>query len=102
MKNISTRALVYACHTAIWFVALITVAAERSSAVKNLLASLTGHHWTAKGSIALALFILVSLVFAKKEDPQDVSGLVKGVLVSAVSGALVIFVFYLLHYFGKA
>ena len=102
MKNFSIRSLVYACHVAIWFVALITVAAERSSAVKQFLAGPSGHHWTTKGGIALVLFILVTLVFAKKEDPQDVSGLVKGVLVSALSAALVIFFFYLLHYFGNA
>lgn len=102
MMNISIRALAYACHAVIWFVAIITVAAEVSPAAKELLTSLSGHHWTTKGGVALVIFILVSLLFAKKEDPEDLSGLVKGVLTSAVLSALVIFVFYLLHYFGKA
>lgn len=102
MKNISIRARVYACHATIWFVALITVAAERSPAVKAFLTSLSGHHWTTKSGSALILFFIVSLLFSRKEDPDDVTGLVKGVLFSALAAAMVIFLFYLLHYLGKA
>lgn len=101
MKNISTRALVYATHCAIWFVALITVAAETLPAVKELLARLSGHHWTSKSGIALVLFVITAMLFARKKDPKDVSGLVLGVLASTILAGLVIFVFYLLHYLGK-
>ena len=85
-----------------WSVAILTVAAERSPAVKNFLAGLTGHHWTSKSIIALALFFVVSFVFAGKTDPDNLTGPVKAVMVSAMAATLVIFVFYTLHYLGVA
>jgi hypothetical protein len=102
MSRFSIRALAYATHAAIWFVALVTVAAERSSSVKGLLEGLTGHHWTAKGVISMAIFFAVAFLFAKKEDPQDLSKLIRGVLISVVLGAMTIFGFYVLHYYGFA
>jgi hypothetical protein len=102
MSRFSIRSLAYASHAAIWFVTLITVAAERSAAVKSFLAGLSGHHWTAKSIIALLLFFATALIFANKEDPQDVGGLITAVLASAILGALAIFVFYLLHFYGLA
>jgi hypothetical protein len=102
MNRFSIKALVYATHAAIWLVTLLTIAAERHAAVKNFLAGLTGHHWTAKGILALIFFVVVAFVFAKKEDPDDVTGLVRGVLISAVLGPITIFVFYTLHFYGLA
>jgi asparagine N-glycosylation enzyme membrane subunit Stt3 len=95
MKKFSIKALAYACHAVIWFVVVITIAAETAVPVKNFLTGLTGHHWTAKGLISLLIFFMVAFVFANKEDPEDVTGLVRGVLISAVLGTAVIFIFYL-------
>jgi len=97
MNKFSIKALAYACHVVIWFVAIITIATELAGPVKGFLTGLTGHHWTAKGIISFAIFFSVAFIFAKKEDPVDVTGLVRGVLISAVLGAITIFVFYLLH-----
>ena len=96
MNRFSIKALAYACQAVIWFVVIITIATELAEPVKGFLAGLTGHHWTAKGVISLVLFFAVAFIFAKKEDPVDVTALVRGVLVSAVLGAITIFVFYLL------
>jgi len=96
MNRFSIKALAYACQVVIWFVVIITIATELAEPVKAFLAGLTGHHWTAKGVISLVLFFVVAFVFSKKEDPVDVTGLVRGVLISAVLGAVTIFVFYLL------
>ena len=96
MNRFSIRALAYACHAVIWFVAIITIAAELAEPVKGFLAGLTGHHWAAKGIISLVTFFTVAFVFAKTKDPGDVTGLIRGVLISAVLGAITIFVFYLL------
>jgi hypothetical protein len=96
MNRFSIKALAYACYAVIWFVALITIATELAEPVKGFLAGLTGHHWTAKGIISLVIFFAVAFIFAKKEDPEDVTGLVRGVLISAVLGAVTIFIFYLL------
>ena len=96
MNKFSIKALAYACHAVIWFVTIITIATELAEPVKSFLAGLTGHHWTAKGIISLVIFVVVAIVFAKREDPKDVTGLVRGVLISAVLGAITIFIFYLL------
>jgi hypothetical protein len=102
MNRFSIKALAYASHAAIWFVALITVAAERSAAIKGFLTGLTGHHWTAKGVLSLVIFFVVAFIFAQQEDPADVRGLMRGVLISAVLGVITIFVFYMLHFIGLA
>lgn len=102
MNRFSIRSLAYACHAVFWCVALLTVAAELAPAVKNFLAGLSGHHWTSKSITALLLFFAVAFLFGGRKDPEDVTGLVKGVIVSALAAALLIFVFYLLHYYGLA
>ena len=96
MNKFSIKALVYACHAVIWFVTIITIVTELAEPVKVFLAGLTGHHWTAKGIISLVMFFVVAIVFAKRKDPEDLTGLVRGVLISAVLGAITIFIFYLL------
>jgi len=102
MSRISIKALTLACHKAIWFVVVATIAAESYAPVKDFLTGLTGHHWTAKGIIALVVFFLTAFVFSKKEDPDDLTGLVIGVIISALAGALAIFGFYMLHFHGIA
>lgn len=102
MNRFSIRALAYASQVVIWFIVTITIAAERLPPVKEFLAGLTGHHWTAKSLIALFLFFVVAAVFAKTRDPEDVTGLVRGVLISAVLGVIAILGFYMLHFFGLA
>lgn len=100
MRMISVKGFAYAVHAVVWFVVLSTVAAELSPTLKALLANGFGHHWIAKGDMAVVLFIVTALVFGRKEDPEDVIPLVRSILISVIAGALVIFLFYLAHYFG--
>jgi len=100
MRNISVRAFSYATHVVITFVVLSTILAELFPAFKALLANGFGHHWIAKSDLAVILFIVTALIFARKEDPEDVTPVVRGVVLSAVLGALLIFLFYLGHYLG--
>ena len=102
MSRFSIRSLAYGCHAAFWSVVILTVTAERLPAVKNILASLSGHHWVSKSIIALLLFFTTAFVFSRRNDPDDLSGLVKGVMVSAAMAALLILAFYVLHYLGMA
>jgi len=102
MSRFSIKSLSYGCHAVFWSVAILTVTAERSLAVKNFLAGLTGHHWISKSIIALVLFFAVSFVFAGSKEPENIAGPVKAVMASAMAAALVIFVFYTLHYLGVA
>lgn len=100
MRNVSVRAYAYAVHAVIWFVVLATVLAELSPAFKELLAGGFGHHWIAKSDIAVILFLVTAMACSRLKDPSDISGLVSGALLSAISGAVVIFGFYLLHFNG--
>jgi len=100
MKNIPVKAFATATHFVIWFIVTATVLAEVFPVFKNFLASMFLHHWVAKGDIAIILFLVVSLLFSRSKDPEDISGLVKGVLASTLIGAFVIFAFYLEHYLG--
>ena len=102
MIRFTVKALAYGCHAAIWFVVVATVAAERHGQVKAFLAGLTGHHWTAKGIIALVLFIAVAFTFSRKQETDRPAGTVSGVIISAVLGSLAIFAFYMLHLLGRA
>jgi hypothetical protein len=99
---IGIKGYAYAVHAVVWFVVLSTVAAELSPAFKALLAGALGHHWIAKSDIAVVLFIVTALFFGRKNDPKDVPGLVRGVLLSVIAGSVAIFGFYLLHYLGLA
>ena len=100
MRRIRIRAFTYAVHVAVWFVVVTTIVAELSPPLKAFLAGMFTHHWIAKSDLAVIIFIATALVLAGTEDPEDVTPLVKGVLVSAILGALLILVFYLLHYGG--
>ncbi|MBT8055596.1 MAG: hypothetical protein KJO72_01540 [Gammaproteobacteria bacterium] len=102
MRMIGIKGYAYAVHVVVWFVVLSTVAAELSPAFKALLADGLGHHWIAKSDIAVVLFILTALIFGRKTDPEDVTGLVRGVLLSVIAGSIAIFGFYSLHYIGLA
>ncbi|MEE4216790.1 MAG: hypothetical protein V2I48_04225 [Xanthomonadales bacterium] len=100
MRNISVRAFAYATHAVIAFVVWSTILAELFPSFKSLLAGGFGHHWIAKSDLSVIIFIVTALIFARKNDPEDIVPLVRGVLFSAVLGALLIFLFYLGHYLG--
>lgn len=100
MRNVSVRAYAYGVHVVIGFVVLATVTAELSPAFKNLLAGGFGHHWVAKSDIAIILFLVTAIACSRLKDPADISGLVRGTLLSATTGAIALFGFYLLHYVG--
>ena len=70
MNRFSIKALAYACHAVIWFVAIITIAAELAEPVKGFLAGLTGHHWTGKGIISLVIFLLWRSFLRKRKTPE--------------------------------
>lgn len=100
--NIHTKALMFATTSVIWFVVAITVLAELFvDPVKNVLASMTGHHWVSKGVLACIVFVGIYgacafLLTDSKENAKPVYGAVG----SAVLGGLIIFFFYVWHFFG--
>lgn len=100
MRNIPLKAFSTAIHVVIWFVVVATIAAEVLPVFKEFLANTFGHHWIAKSDIAVILFVVVALLMSRSKDPEDVSILIRGVLISTLVGIVVIFAFYLAHFMG--
>ncbi len=96
MKNITS--LNRATIVTIISIVILTIWAELSAGFKDLLASMTGHHWTTKGLLAIAIFFLVYLL-GKKSKEQDVQKMAIKTLAITILGSLAIFLFYVYEFF---
>ncbi len=72
-------------------------------AIYNLLAVVTGHHWTTHGILVIILFLLLGFVFSNIElsfikDHDNVSWIY--IIGATIIGFLMIFVFFVIHYIG--
>jgi ABC-type uncharacterized transport system permease subunit len=92
------KALTRAAAVTIAWVAVVTIYSELSSAFKELLASIGGHHWIGKSVLSLVFFGILYLLFAKFGDDEfslrDTWWLIGTVVVSG----LAIVIFYVLHF----
>ncbi len=79
-------------------ITIVVIAAELAAPFKNFFAGITGHHWTARGIFGVLLFILLTLIFNAKSGSDDLGKSINLVIVSAVSGTIVLFLFYTIHY----
>jgi len=100
MKNIT--ALMRSTSATIWLVVIMTVLAEISSPFKTFLTGITGHHWVTKGVFALIFFVVLYILLAKAKESENLIKQATYVALSAILGGAVIFVFYLLHFYGLA
>ncbi len=91
------RAVNTATIAAIISIVILTILAELYEGFKNLLASIAGHHWTAKSIIALLIFLLVYAIANKKID-YDVKRLVNNTFIITIISILVIFFFYVYEF----
>ena len=87
---------------AIIFVTAITVAAELSPVLKDILKGLTGHHWLTK-SIGVAIVYAVSLALFYAFPPKQISPstLRRSLLLATAClwiGFVILFIFFLQHY----
>ena len=98
MKNkLGSSALkVFSIYAAV--IVIMVISAEFIAPFKNFLAALTGHHWTAKGVIGALLFIILTAIFNAKGDDDDLGKNINLAIVSAVSGSIVLFLFFAIHY----
>lgn len=94
----NTKALGISTIVSIWFVVTITIIGERVKPFKDFLASLTGHHWVTKGAGAFVLYILLYALLARLVHDSDDTKPIYGAVLSAVTGGLVLFLFFLLHF----
>jgi len=87
------KALTRAAAVTIAWVAVVTIYSELSSAFKELLASIGGHHWIGKSVLSLVVFGILYLLFAKFGD-DEFWWLIGTVVVSG----LAIVIFYVWHF----
>jgi len=96
--KINSKAILYATVGVIWFVVATAIGTEISAPFKALLVSLTGHHWTAKSVLAVAVFIVLYFLFRKSDESADILKGVFFVVGSVVLGGMTIFSFFLWHF----
>ncbi|HNX22658.1 MAG TPA: hypothetical protein PKG60_01330 [Spirochaetota bacterium] len=77
---------------------ITVIAAEFIAPFKNFLAALTGHHWTSKGVLGALLFIILTIIFNVKGNDDNLGRNINLAIISAVSGSVVLFLFFALHY----
>lgn len=75
--------------TAIFITGSIIMAHALSTEFKQSLTNLTGHHWTAVGAVALAIFILASALIYVMSGSEDLARTLKSGEIAAGSTALV-------------
>lgn len=99
MKNKLAASALKSASIYIAVLVVVIVAAELFSPFKNFLAGLTGHHWTAKGVLGVILFILLTFLFNLKGSDDDLNKNITKTISTAVTGIVVLFLFYIIHYF---
>ena len=72
MKNKLAASALKATVIYIIVTVVMIIAAEFIAPFKNFLASLTGHHWTAKGVISGIIFLFFTFLFNAKGSDDDV------------------------------
>lgn len=68
--------------------------------LKNFLAGITGHHWTAKGLLGSLIFIILIFIFNAKSGDDDLKKSINFVIISSVTGIIALMLFYTIHYFA--
>ena len=85
------------------FVTVITLWAEKAPALKTWLTDFSGHHWTSKSIISLAIYFCGLVIFyfiPKQVSGETVKRYLKAAIFTAFLGALALFAFFTGHNFG--
>ncbi len=80
---------------------VLTIWTEFSKKFKDLLTSVTGHHWVTKSVFAVILFILLTAAFSKSTEETSIKKEIQYVLWAVILGSLIIFLFYIWHFFSE-
>jgi hypothetical protein len=97
--TINTTALIRATIATIWFVVVVTIAAEFSAPLKNLFVMIGGHHWTGKSIAAVAGFIACYLLHVRAKETEHPERGVMAAVWSTVLGGALVFGFFVWHFF---
>jgi len=99
--KVHAKSLTHSTVLTIALITLITVWSEMSKPLKDFLAGITGHHWVTKGVLAFVFFIVLYLVFSKLfNDYEDINKQGYYIIGAAILGGLIIFIFYVWHFFA--
>lgn len=85
------------------FITAITIGAELSPPLKDWLKNLSGHHWTSKSILSIALYFVALFLFYSIFRRVDNKKIRNGILLaiwSTVLGTVAIFSFFTGHHFG--
>lgn len=96
--KLHATAIYRAAAVTIWLIAGMTIGSELSAEFKSFLASLTGHHWTAKSLIALIAFFVLYGLFRKFKESRNLVADTIVLCASTVLAGLVIFGFFSWHF----
>jgi|SRR3989344_1977175 len=93
----------YASILSIVVAVFLTITAELSTPFKDILKSLSGHHWRTKSYLVLITFILgafVFLILTLRSNPSEKTIRLATIATTIVAllGAIVITGFYILHF----
>ena len=99
--KIYTKSLTRSTIGTIWLIVIVTIWGELSTPFKTFLANITGHHWVTKGVFSLVFFVLLYLLSSTaSKDAMDIMKETYYILVSVILGGLIIFLFYVWHFFS--
>ena len=90
------KALIRSATIVIALIAVFTILSEQFASVKNFFA-LFGHHWIGKSVLALVLFGVLYMLFAKSNEDLDENS-VWWLIATVVLSGLAIAGFYTLHF----
>jgi hypothetical protein len=79
-------------------VSTMIIVTEFSPAFKKFLEAVGGHHWTGKSILGALLFIILTIIFNTKGSGDDLGKNINRTIISAVTGSIVIFLFFAIHY----
>lgn len=83
----------------IWLIVAFAIGTEIFPPLKSSLTTLAGSHWTAKSIISLAAFLLLYATFGRMRLPKNTLAGALAVAASAVLGGILIFGFFIWHFF---
>ncbi len=99
MKKI--KSMGFATTFVIVFITAITLFAELFEGFKNILKSITGHHWITKSVFSFVLFFGIYFFSKFSDEKIDILKEVRKIVWSVLLCSLALFFFFLWHYLNR-
>ena len=96
---IRVRSMIFSVIVTTIVITLVTIFAELSSGFKEILKSISGHHWTTKSWLSIILFFGIYFFVKLSDKNLDISKETKKVILTILISIFVLFAFFVWHYF---